>query len=261
LSLGRRIYYLFFAEFRWIGTFVLLATIRNCPAFRTPAWAVCGAASVLTLLLVSVLGGAELERYLLPILPIFYTAVAVGLTCLSQKIAAPAIVVLSIGLLINLFWNPPYPFPYENNYAMVDFVRLEQLAAQVAERELSGRTIATAWPYTSALKNIDYGFVTRPLHVLETNDFHSASIRAVPPEKFAALITYTRTWAPENGALSFALVRRFLHHFYDWDADITSDECVALGLHPAISWTLRGQSITIYTRGKHWPSSGKLARR
>ena len=69
LSFVRRIYYLFFAEFRWIGTLILLITFKKCQALRTPGWAVTTAASVFTLLLVSILGGAELERYLLPVLP------------------------------------------------------------------------------------------------------------------------------------------------------------------------------------------------
>jgi hypothetical protein len=251
LSLARRLYYLFLAEFRWIGTLILLITIKKCPALRTPAWGVTGAAVVLTLLLVSLLGGAELERYLLPVLPVFYIAVAVAMTSLTKKAVLPASAALTVGLVANLFWNPPYPFPYENNYAMVDFVRLQQLAAGFVERNLANRTIATAWPYTAALTHPDYGFVTRKLNVVETNDFHPASIRAIPTSGFDALITYTRTWAPPNGVISFDLVRQFLRHFYQWEYAITPEECIELGLHPVISWSARGQSITLYTRGNH----------
>ncbi len=251
LSLMRRIYYLFFAEFRWIGTLILLVTIKKCPALRTPAWAVAGAAALLTLLLVSVLGGAELERYLLPVLPIFYIAVSVAMTSLARKALLPLSAALLVGLAANLFWNPPYPFPYENNYAMVDFVRLQQLAAEYAERNLANRVIATAWPYTAALEHPDYGFVTRKVNVVETNDFHPASIQAIQAGRFDALITYTRTWTPENGVISFGIVRRFLRHFYQWEYDITPEECLSLGLHPVISWSARGQSITVYTRGNN----------
>ena len=38
LSFARRFYYVFFAEFRWIGTAVLILTARKCAAFRSPAW-------------------------------------------------------------------------------------------------------------------------------------------------------------------------------------------------------------------------------
>jgi hypothetical protein len=255
LSLARRIYYLFFAEFRWIGTLILLITVKKCPALRTPAWALTGMVAVLTVILVSVLGGAELERYLLPVLAVFYIAVSVAMTSLTKKAMLPMAAALLVGLIANLFWNPPYPFPYENNYAMVDFVRLQQIAASFAERNLPNRTIATAWPYTAALDSPDYGFVTRKLRVVETNDFHPASIQAIPAARFDALITYTRTWAPANGVISFGFVRRFLRHFYQWEQAITPQECIGLGLHPVISWTMRGQTIAIYTRG------GKLSGR
>lgn len=260
LSFARRIYYLFFAEFRWIGTLVLIFTIKKHPTFRTPAWVVTGTVALLTLLLVSVLGGAELERYLLPVLPIFYIAVGIGIISLPKRTMVAATAALIGGLVVNIFWNPPYPFPYENNYAMVDFVRLQQLAASFAERQLANRTIATAWPYTSALEHPDYGFVKQKLRVVETSDFHAASIRAIPPERFDALITYTRTWMPENGVISFAFARRFLQHFYQWDYDITEEECMNLGLRPVISWTARGQTISIYIRGTNQSSGGRIAR-
>jgi hypothetical protein len=248
LSFARRIYYLFFAEFRWVGTAILIGSVKGCKAFRRRRWTTVAAVAALTIILVSVFGGAELERYLLPVLPLFYIAVSVGLTTMRKSINIVAISTMIVGLIVNIFWNPPYPFPYENNYAMVDFVRLQQLAADFAQRSLKNRTIATAWPYTPALENTDFGFVQHPLSVVETNDFHYGSIRAIPAAKFDALITYTRTWAPSNGVIKFDLVRRFLNHFYEWDTDIAPEQCEQLGLHELISWSLRGQTITIYTR-------------
>lgn len=248
MSFARRIYYLFFAEFRWIGTLVLLLVASRQKAFRSGAWRIAIAVGAANVVLVSVLGGAELERYLLPVLPIFYIAVAVALTGTRKWIGITATAALVIGLVASLFWNPPYPFPYENNYAMIDFVRLQQIAAGFAERNLQSRTIATAWPYSSALEIPDYGFVHHKLKTVETGDFHLASIRALPSNSFDALITYTRTWAPAWGVISIPLVRRFLSHFYEWQPDITPDQCKDLGLTQLISWKLHGQEITIYVR-------------
>jgi len=250
LTIVRRIYYLFFAEFRWMGTLVLLFTAGKHQLFRESAWKVAIGVAIANLALVSVLGGAELERYLLPVLPIFYIAVAVGLTYLRKWTRVTAVAVLVVGLSVNVFWNPRYPFPYENNYAMVDFVRLQQVAAQFAEQSLSGRTIATAWPYTAALRDPDFGYVHRKLNVEETGDFHESSIRALPAKRFDALITFTRTWAPDNPVMSNRLVRRFLTRFYDWAPDITREQCMNLGLKEVMSWGLGGQEITIYIREK-----------
>jgi hypothetical protein len=248
LSFARRLYYLFIGEFRWIGTLVIFFTLFLCPPFRRRRWKVAGMVGGANLLLVSVLGGAELERYVLPSLAIFYIAVAVALTCVPKKVAIAATGALVAGLVINLWWDPPYPFPYENNLAMVDFVRLQKAAAEFAEQDLVGRRIATAWPYTAGMRDPDYGFVDRKIGTVETGDFHYSSIRKLPPGSFDALITYTRTWMPSGGLIQYAIVRQILTHFYDWQPDITSEQCAALGLNETISLNSRGQRITIYER-------------
>lgn len=249
VSLLRRIYYLFFAEFRWIGALLLASVLYQSKIFRRPEWLVTFATSVGSLLLVSILGGAELERYLLPVLPIFYIAVSIAISYQRRWIAVPAAAVFLVGLIANLFWNPVYPFPFENNLAMVDFVRLQEVAARFAGQSLANKTIATAWPYTQALRIPDYGFVQRKLNIVETGDFSLQSIKALPPESFDVLIVYTRTWVPEGGVTSIAMARRFLQRFFDWRPEITAEQCLTLGLHQAVSWNSRGQTITVYLRG------------
>jgi hypothetical protein len=247
-SLLRRCYYLFIAEFRWIGTLMLAATVWKIELFRHEAWRVTLLTSMATILLVSMLGGAELERYLLPVLPIFYIAVSVAASVVRKWIAIAGLSTLLAGLVFNLFWNPPYPFPYENNYAMVDFVTLQQIAARFAERNLGNRLIATAWPFSASLRNPDFGYVTKPLKVVETGDFHFASINKLPDRSFDALIVYTRVWRSEKGALSFEWAREFLRRFYDWQPEITVSECAIEGLFPAATWERNGQYITVYVR-------------
>jgi hypothetical protein len=249
LTFARRFYYLFIAEFRWVGTLLLVFTARSIRAFRSERWRIALLVAAANIVIVSVLGGAELERYLLPVLPIFYIAVAIGIVHLRKGLGVAALATIAAGLIFGLFWNPPYPFPYENNWAMVDFVHLQEFAASYAERDLHG-AIATAWPYTTALENPDFGYVRRPLQVVETNDFNQGSITALPPKSFDYLITYTRTWAPPDGFIQIPLVRRFLAHFYQWQPEITPEQCEALGLTPRMTWSLRGQRITIYSRAR-----------
>jgi hypothetical protein len=248
LSFIRRIYYLFFAEFRWIGALVIVWAFRRCTQFRSSSWKIAASIAVANLVLVSVLGGAELERYLLPSLPILYIAVAVALTYVPKRVSIAATAALLVGLIVNLWWNPPYPFPYENNLAMVDFVRLQQKAARFAEDVFPNRPIATAWPYTAGLRNPDYGFVSHKLNVIETGDFHSDSVSKVQPGD--ALIVYTRTWAPQSGVIRYCWVRDLLAKFYDWQPDLTNEEWSALAFRPIVSWQSHDQKITIYIRGR-----------
>ena len=247
-SLVRRVYYLFFAEFRWIGTLVLLWAARKCPVFRTRPWQITLCLSISTLVLVSILGGAELERYLLPVLPVFYIAVSIGLSRLRKSTGIAVTTALIAGLIANLFWNPPYPFPFENNYAMVDFVRLQQVAAGHTELTFPTRTVATAWPFSAALESPDYGYVSHKLKVVEMRDFHLSSLQTLPPSSYDVLITHTLTWMPRNGVLAIPLIRRFLTRFYDWQPDVTLADCEMMGLEPQASWTRGGQEITVYVR-------------
>ncbi len=247
-SLVRRVYYLFFAEFRWIGTLVLLWTARQCSIFRARSWQLTLCVSMSTLVLVSILGGAELERYLLPVLPIFYIAVSIGLSRLRKWTGVAAAAALIAGLIASLFWNPPYPFPFENNYAMVDFIRLQQVAAAYTELTLSHRAIATAWPFSAALKSPDYGYVSHKLKIIEMQDFHLSSLQALPPSSYDVLITHTLTWTPRNGVIAIPLVRHFLSRFYDWQPEVTLADCEMMGLEPRASWTRGGQEITVYVR-------------
>jgi hypothetical protein len=250
LTFLRRLYYLFVAEFRWVGTLVLLFGLRRLKVFRSVEWRITTAVFAANVVLVSVLGGAELERYLVPVLPLLYVAVGVALTALPRPIAVGAAASLLAGLSVSLFWNPPYPFAFENNYAMVDFVRLQQIGARFIERDLPASTIATAWPYTAGLSSPDFGYVSHRLKAVETNDFHLSSIQALPASSFDVLVVYTRTWTPESGVIAYPLIRRFLARFYEWQPAISSQQCEALGLHEELSWTLHGQTISIYSRRK-----------
>jgi len=247
IALVRRLCYLFGAEMRWVGTVVVIATVAKCKAFHTRAWVVVAAVGGATIVLVSVLGGAELERYVLPVLPLFYIAVSVGLTTVKKPWAIAAIAAMIVGLVLCIRWNPPYPFPFENNYAMVDFVHLQQTASAYAEHNLRDRKIATAWPYTAGLRNADWGYVERGMKTVETGDLHYASVKALRPESFDTLITYTREWVP-GGVTENTLVQQFLRRFYQWAPDITREQCEELGLEEKVSWSIRGQSLAIYVR-------------
>lgn len=261
-TLLRHLFYLFFAEFRWIGTVLILLLRKRLWAYRSFDWAVTGFICAANFLLVTLLGGAALERYLLPVLPIFYIVVTIALWQLQKLPRLTIGTALSAGLICSLFWNPPYPFPFENNYAMVDFVELQAAASYYIQGRLPSARIATAWPYTAGLRDPDFGFVDRPQKVVETNDFHFDSINAIPRDKYDALVVYTRTWAPGGGILSFPPVREFLSKFYGYEPEITRAQCATLGLQPEASWERRGQMITIYVRIRsrnHIPASENSA--
>ncbi len=247
-SLVRRIYYLFLADFRWVGTIAIILAFRK-GMFRSDSWRITGIFFGAHVVLVSLLGGAELERYLVPVLPIFYIAIAAAWTILPVLWRNLSVAALVCGLLAGLFVNPPYPFPYENNLAMADFVELHRTAAKYLEQGYAGSVIYTAWPLTAALRQPEFGYVQRGLKTQETSDLRASTLERLDSRQVDVLVLYSRTWEPEWGVLRYAWTRRFLAQFYEYEPQMSAAECRdRLGLRQVMRWTRRGQWIEIYER-------------
>ena len=105
---------------------------------RSRSWRIVWTLVALHVLLFSVLGGAMLERYLLPVTPIVYIAMVAGWSAMPSPWRVVGPVAFIVAVAACNFWNPPYPFPLENNLAFTDFVRLQQSAASYLEQRLSG---------------------------------------------------------------------------------------------------------------------------
>lgn len=249
LSLSRRIYDLYLANFRWIGALALIAAWLKHGLPRNRAASVVLIVGAGHVLLVSVLGGATLERYLLPVLPLLYIAMAAAFSILSRRWRIVGIAAMTAGLIASWFLNPPFPFPFENNLAMADFVQLQVSAAHVLEHKYAGDTIYTAWPLTAALRRPEFGYVSRGLRTMETSDLHESTLSRLDPAKVDVLVLYSRTWEPRWGVMRFGLVRRFLGHFYEYEPQMNSEEARRiLGLLPVARWERHGQWVEIFAK-------------
>lgn len=249
IALLRRFYYLFVDDFRWIGSLAMFFTWRHARPRLTRPWKIIAAFMGAHILLVSLLGGATLERYLLPILPLVYIAMAEAFDNLSPRWRSLGVAALGAGLLSGFFINPPFPFPYENNLAMADFIQLHRSAAQFLEKTYPAATIYTAWPLTQALRNPAFGYVDHPMSAAETSDLRRSTLEALAPRPVQVLVLYSRTWAPAWGVLQSQIVRGFLHQFYEYEPEMTPAEIRHhFGLVPVQHWTRRGQWITVYAR-------------
>jgi hypothetical protein len=248
LALLRRLYFLFFSDFRWIGALAMLYALRR-GLFRTRAWALVTIFAAAHVLLVSLLGGAALERYLVPVLPLLYCAVAESLSIVGRAWRIIAVAALVAGLVSGMFLNPPFPFPYENNLAMVDFVNLQVNAAHFVEAHYPDATVCTAWPLTAALRRPEFGYVRHPLRAVETSDLHESTLRALAPAHPDVLILYSRTWEPQWGVLRFPAVQAFLRRYYEFEPEMTPAEVKSvLGLEPVMREDSRGQWMEVFAR-------------
>ena len=206
-----------------------------------------GAAYVLTL---SVVGGAILPRYLLPIFPALFLAL-VALVCRLPKVLARSLCAAALACFVAAwFINPSYPFPYEDNLAYRDFIRLHQQAAQFLEARPPGERILTAWPATDELARPFLGYVDRPLRVVPVQGFTAQDFADVSGDSFDVLYLYSRKWEPPSNLLAqFPYLERVQEHYFDYAPQIGADGLAArYGLRPLARFEQRGQWVRIYGR-------------
>lgn len=242
-ALLRRASYLFVEEFRCIGTVALVLAWRR-GVFSSRSWRIAGSFALAQTLFVTVFGGAVLERYLLPVLPILYTAFSVSIR------GRVVLSLVAAGLFSCNFWNPPlWPFPQENNLAMVNFVRVQQDAAAYLDATAGNIDVVTAWPFSDALRRPEFGYVTRPLRVHPIEDFSEDSLRALPSGSPRLLAIYSRDWDPPHSLLHHPVIESLWRRYFRYRPPVSPGDLRSrFGFVPLIRRAHGGQWIEIWQK-------------
>jgi 4-amino-4-deoxy-L-arabinose transferase-like glycosyltransferase len=202
------------------------------------------------LVMLSLVGGAVLPRYLLPVFPPL-VLIAVILIWRLPRPVARSVMVLTAGCFVwAWFLNPPYPFPFEDNLAYADFIRLHQQAAQLLEAQPGNGRILTAWPASDELARPFLGYVRRPLNVIAVEGFGRHEFQSASPESFDCLYLYSRHWEPSiNWLRSFPWLQRLQERYYGYQSQIPEEELAAkYHLRLLASFERRRQWVRIYVR-------------
>ena len=190
----------------------------------------------------SVLGGALLCRYLLPMYPLL---LLVAVTTFYRRVPYWQGLALfsAVAFLAGLFINPPYGFAPEDNLAYAHVIRLHEAGINQLNKQFPGSTVLSAWPMTDELRRPELGYLKQPYDVYALEDFTSAQIdrAAAEPEKYSAALVFSTKYDPQSplftlGAKSQALDERYfgLHH------DLPP-EAIAIQLHGALVWKKEDQ--------------------
>jgi 4-amino-4-deoxy-L-arabinose transferase-like glycosyltransferase len=243
-ALLRRAWFLFVADGNFIGSIALFvgwATLKG-REWRIVFWVAAAQTFVVT-----VFGGAVLERYLLPVLPLVYIAMATATSAYPKSWRLVSNTGMIAALVAGWFWNPPYPFPLENNLAMVNFVKLQQDAASYLEAYAPNKRILSVWPLTAALSNPDFGYVQKPIQTVIADGQQLTALAGVDRSKYDVLVTFTRDWPVEGHLLDFYPLRGVLDKYFSNNAPASDDQLSAgLGLERVMKWDRAGLSIQVY---------------
>jgi 4-amino-4-deoxy-L-arabinose transferase-like glycosyltransferase len=245
LALLRRGYYLFIGTGYFIGAAALLKTRNSRPHSR--AWRIAGVFALAHVIAMCLTGGAVLERYLLPVLPITLAAFANSLCSLTPRFRNAAFAGMCAASAACIFVNPIYPFPLENNLAWTDYVAVQRDAARYLSAHLpAGATLSSAFPFAGCMRRPELGYTTRRFLIDEIPDFTPESIERLRGRRVDALVLFTSTWDP-LGLMRNVRWVAFLHRFYGYQPDVAPDEIPALlGLHPVARFQRRGQWIEVF---------------
>jgi hypothetical protein len=247
----RRGYELFFNHGYLLGALPLAVLWKRIDVFRRREWKLLFWFVVLHVTAVTVTGGAVLERYLLPVLPIVLIAFSVTWSHMAKgwRVGLPmAAAVISVS---GFFMPSTFPQPHENNLSMVRLVDLFRVVSREMERRQDTR-IATAWPLSDALRRPDFGYVRTPLNVIPMANFSEAELERISAEQPDLFIWYSRdslyrSWIFDS-VPALAEWRANLYGFREEDDSIFIEE--ALGMREVSRLSVGNQSIAIFRRGQ-----------
>jgi 4-amino-4-deoxy-L-arabinose transferase-like glycosyltransferase len=130
----------------------------------------------------SIVGGAILARYMLPVLPL------VVLVCVStvwRRVRHWPLVIVAVcaAFVYGTLVNPPYSFPWEDNLTYRDFVLLHRDAARFVADKYPEARVLTTWPATDELQNPLSGYLGRPLKVLAVENLKRETLQRAALKK------------------------------------------------------------------------------
>ena len=178
----------------------------------------------------SVLGGALLTRYLLPMYPLVLLLAAMEWR--RHFRAWWAVAALSFAAFVTGIWvNPPYAFAPEDNLTYRDMIVVHQQAIRVLTSRFPSATVLTAWPATAELQRPDLGYTKTPLRTAEIRNFSREQIEeaAKDPGAFDTALIFSTKWAPAAGKTDLGKRNESEDtRFFDFHRDLSPGEAAAL---------------------------------
>lgn len=185
----------------------------------------------------SILGGALLTRYLLPMYPLVLTF-CITLWRRRTRLWPMLAALTGLAFVAALLLNPPYSFAPEDNLTYRDFVTLHQRAISVLSRDFPQATVLTAWPATAELTSPDLGYLHTPIRTVALDNFSAAEIQKaaeMPGAYDTALLFSTKYVPPPASRALTRLTESTDTRFFDFHRDLSPVEISTL-LHGQILW-------------------------
>jgi len=200
---------------------------------------------VANVLAFSLVGGAALARYLLPVYPL---VILIGISTLRRRLANwPSAVALVIaGFALALLTNPfGYSTP-EDNLSYRDYVILhKQAASRLEERDPHARVL-TAWTAIDELTKPFLNYVRQPMSVVRIEDFSydQLQIGRLAEGQYDVALLFSTKQTPQFSVLDrWSWWERLSRRYFGFHRDLSPDTAAAM-LGGRITWEAK--------RGQQW---------
>lgn len=174
----------------------------------------------------ALVGGAELARYMLPVVPLMILVCA---STVWRRVYLWRTVVAMIALMFVLGWfiNPPYGFAPEDNLAYRDYIQLHQRAEEFVEARYPLAHVLTAWPASDELTRPYLGYVMRPMQVVRIEHFAIEQLMAAADARanevrtdFQVALVFSTKYEPAHPLLEhWRLWQEWKARFFDYHVD------------------------------------------
>ena len=161
----------------------------------------------------SVVGGAVLARYMLPVVPL---VVLVWVSTLWRRVPAwpLAVALVCAAFAYRSVVNPSYAAPWEENLAYRDFIIVHRDAARFLAERYPDARVLTTWPASDELKNPYFGYTPRPLRVFTIENFLPAALERAAQQKseYDVALLFTTHGGPDAEESARTLGGRIVFH-------------------------------------------------
>ncbi|MGB6250202.1 MAG: glycosyltransferase family 39 protein [Terriglobales bacterium] len=180
----------------------------------------------------SVVGGAVLARYMLPVVPL---VILMMVSTLWRRARYWTLIVaaVAIAFVAGLFSNPPYGFSPEDNLAYRDYVVMHAEAGRFLAMRYPGARVLTAWPASDELTRPWLGYVSASANagagfrVLRIEDFSASQIdlAARARGQYDVALVFSTKYQPAHPLLqNWEFWQRMKERFFGYHRDLLPED-------------------------------------
>ncbi len=237
-----------------LAAFLLLPAITERARLARPVLNAIAVVLLANWIAFSVLGGALLTRYLLPMFPLVLL-LAVAEWQLRVRDWGWIAALSTAAFLAGIWINPPYAFAPEDNLTYRDMIVLHQRAIALIAEQWPQATVLTAWPAYSELERPELGYTKVPIKAVAIQNFSREQIEnaarmqqgAAGPGEFDTALLFSTKWAPPSGQVNLALRNAPADaRYFDFHEDLLPAEAASI-LHGEVVWqaSIRGEWVAV----------------